>query len=161
MLVACGRSDDPQAEPSGDSVAPAPASGASATKAVDEPRVSFSSPRSLEIADANLLHDFGQVRQGESVAHVFLFVWNGEVPLVPGELSADCACIRGILLSGAGDGGPVPHPSGRPIPPGAPFAVKIGLDAPEIQGPIRKRVTVLCDDPPGALRLLVSAEIVP
>lgn len=154
-LVACARGEDAPAGTAG--VAPPTA----AAPPEGEPRISFSSPRSLEIADANLVHDFGQVRQGESVAHVFLFVWNGAQPLVPGELSADCACIRGILLSGADGQGPVPHPGGQPIPPGAPFAVKVGLDAPAVHGPVRKRVTVICDDPPGALRLIVTAEIVP
>ena len=105
-------------------------------------------------------HNFGSVEASKPVPpHVMSFAWNGTKPLIPSALSPSCACLTAVLLSSDAQGNVRRHELGEPIEPGTVFGVRIVLDTGGLKGEVRKRIMLAFDDPPGAVRLVMVADV--
>ena len=92
--------------------------------------------------------DFGKIRSGEKVSHVFKFTNTGAYPLIISNAKASCGCT-------------VPFYPKVPVMPGESSELEVAFDARGKQGLQRKSVTITANTEPGITVLMVSGEILP
>lgn len=80
-------------------------------------------------------YDFGTVKEGQVVEHVFMFTNTGEVPLVIQNASGSCGCT-------------VPEWPKEPIAPGSASEIKVKFDTKGKVGPQTKTVTIIANTSP-------------
>ena len=91
--------------------------------------------------------DFGKVKQGEVLAHEFVFVNEGDGTLVIERVSTSCGCTAALA-------------SEDKIPPGKEGRIKASFDSRGYAGTVVKYVYVESNDASGGRReLKVTAEI--
>jgi Protein of unknown function (DUF1573) len=83
-----------------------------------------------EIAFDEMTHDFGSVKDGEEVTHIFKFKNTGETELILIDVKAKCGCTV-----------PQTWPT-QPIAPGGTGEITIVFDSSGKVGNVRKTVTV-------------------
>ena len=80
-------------------------------------------------------HDFGTIKEGEVVEHVFKFTNTGEAPLVIQNAAGSCGCT-------------VPETPKEPIAPGATGEIKVKFDSKGKVGTQHKTVTIIANTNP-------------
>lgn len=125
--------------------------------AVDKPLLesesrNLSNQESTEIVDAaiitvdNDIYDFGVVKEGEKVTHVYNFTNTGKAPLILSNVSASCGCTT-------------PEYSKHPINPGEKGSVTVVFDSQNQVGMQQKIITVLSNANPSRTILQLKGEV--
>jgi len=98
----------------------------------------------IEFAETE--HDFGTIKQGEKVNHVFVFKNTGENPLMVTQVQPSCGCT-------------VPEWTKEPVAPGAEGKVEVMFNSEGRSGAQHKSVTVVSNTSPRANTLTFTVEI--
>lgn len=93
------------------------------------------------------LHDFGTIKDGDVVEHVFAFVNEGEAPLVITDAKATCGCT-------------VPEWPKEPIPVGGSGEIKVRFNSKGKPGIQNKTVTLTANTWPATQRINIKANVV-
>jgi hypothetical protein len=93
-------------------------------------------------------YDFGTVKEGAVVEHVYKFKNTGAVPLIIQSAVASCGCT-------------VPDYSKKPIPPGQSGEIKVRFDSATRPGIQNKQVTVTANTEPAITRLTIKGNVEP
>ena len=93
------------------------------------------------------LHDFGTIKDGDVVEHVFTFVNTGEAPLIISDAKATCGCT-------------VPEKPTEPIPVGGTGEIKVRFNSKNKPGIQNKTVTLTANTWPTTHRLRIKANVV-
>lgn len=93
-------------------------------------------------------HDFGTIREGQSVEHTYTFTNNGEAPLVIQDARPSCGCT-------------VPDWTKTPIPVGGKGYVKARFDSNGKPGMQNKTITVSANTWPKQTVLRFKAQVTP
>ncbi len=88
------------------------------------------------IAAEQPIFDFGEVMQGRSVEHTFVFKNIGDAELVVDRVKSTCGCT-GVLLSN------------KNIPPGSKGTVKATFNSSRFRGAVKKNILLYSNDPSG------------
>lgn len=93
------------------------------------------------------LHDFGTIKDGDVVEHVFSFVNDGDAPLIISDAKATCGCT-------------VPEWPKEPIPVGQSGSVKVRFNSKNKPGVQNKTVTLTANTWPNTQRVRIKANVV-
>ena len=93
------------------------------------------------------LHDFGTIKDGDVVEHVFSFVNEGEAPLIISDAKATCGCT-------------VPEWPKQPIPVGGTGEIKVRFNSKNKPGVQNKTVTLTANTWPTTQRVRIKANVV-
>lgn len=93
------------------------------------------------------LHDFGTIKDGDVVEHVFSFVNNGEAPLIISDAKATCGCT-------------VPEWPKAPIAVGESGQIKVRFNSKNKPGVQNKTVTLTTNTWPTTQRVQIKANVV-
>lgn len=88
-----------------------------------------------EITFATSVYEFGEVKEGEKVEHIFKFTNTGKSPLIISNVSASCGCTT-------------PEYSTHPIAPNEEGSVKVVFDTQNQVGMQQKIITILSNAEP-------------
>lgn len=91
-------------------------------------------------------YDFGQIKEGEKVAHEFKFSNNGSVPLIISNATATCGCT-------------VPEYPKEPIAPGSAGLIKVVFNSEGKVGMQNKVVTITTNANPPTTELYLTGEV--
>jgi len=94
----------------------------------------------------NTDHDFGVIKEGEKVTHVYKIKNTGEVPLIIQDAKPSCGCTA-------------PDWTKTPIPPGGEGFVKAEFDSNGKPGAQNKTITVTANTWPKTTRLSFKASV--
>lgn len=128
-LVACGNSNSTATE-TADSTA------TDSTSAAGTGKVEF----------AETAFDFGQVKEGEVVEHVYAFTNTGTSPVILSRVSASCGCTT-------------PSYTQTPILPGKTGEIKVSFDSNGQVGKQQKIVTVVSNAENGVTTIQLKGEV--
>lgn len=92
------------------------------------------------------LHDFGTIKDGDVVEHVFSFVNTGEAPLIISDAKGSCGCT-------------VPDWPREPIPVGGTGELKVKFNSKNKPGIQNKTVTITANTWPTTQRLRIKANV--
>ncbi|MEQ8469562.1 MAG: DUF1573 domain-containing protein [Marinoscillum sp.] len=110
-----------------------------------EPEVKPEGPiPSFEFAEES--HDFGAIKEGEVVEHVFKFTNTGDAPLIISSATASCGCT-------------VPVWPKEPIPVGGEGKIEVRFDSKKKPGVQNKTVTITANTYPKISRLRIKANV--
>lgn len=98
-------------------------------------------------AFVNNSHDFGTIKDGDVVEHVFTFTNTGEAPLIITDAKATCGCT-------------VPEKPTEPIPVGGTGEIKVRFNSKNKPGIQNKTVTLTANTWPTTHRLSIKANVV-
>ncbi|GAB4233703.1 MAG: hypothetical protein Tsb0034_07040 [Ekhidna sp.] len=93
------------------------------------------------------LHDFGTIKDGDVVEHVFSFTNSGEAPLIISDAKATCGCT-------------VPEWPREPIPVGGSGEIKVRFNSKNKPGIQNKTVTLTANTWPTTQRVRIKANVV-
>ncbi|WP_370090316.1 DUF1573 domain-containing protein [Ekhidna sp.] len=93
------------------------------------------------------LHDFGTIKDGDVVEHVFTFVNDGEAPLIISDAKATCGCT-------------VPEWPKQPIAVGETGEIKVRFNSKNKPGVQNKTVTLTANTWPTTQRVRIKANVV-
>lgn len=93
-------------------------------------------------------YEFGKVKEGEVVEHVFTFVNTGDAPLIISQVSASCGCTT-------------PEFSTHPVAPGQEGTVKVVFDSNGQVGQQHKVISVLSNGSMKVTLLHLRGEVTP
>ncbi len=93
-------------------------------------------------------HNFGDIRDGDVVSHVFKFTNTGEAPLIISKATAACGCT-------------VPQWPKEPIPVGGSGEIKVQFDSSNKPGMQNKVVTITANTESKVKKLLIRAQVNP
>lgn len=96
---------------------------------------------------AEELHDFGTIKDGDVVEHVFTFVNEGEAPLIISDAKATCGCT-------------VPEWPKQPIAVGESGEIKVRFNSKNKPGVQNKTVTLTANTWPTTQRVRIKANVV-
>ena len=96
---------------------------------------------------AEKLHDFGTIKDGDVVEHVFSFTNNGEAPLIISDAKATCGCT-------------VPEWPKTPIAVGETGQIKVRFNSKNKPGVQNKTVTLTANTWPTTQRVQIKANVV-
>jgi len=116
------------------------------TPAPTEPAVKPEGPLP-EFKFEESLHDFGSIKDGDVVEHVFSFVNSGEAPLIISDAKATCGCT-------------VPDWPKEPIPVGGKGEIKVRFNSKGKPGVNNKTVTLTANTWPTTERLQIKANVI-
>lgn len=91
-------------------------------------------------------HDFGTIKEGDVVEHVFEFVNDGEAPLIISNARASCGCT-------------VPEWPKEPIAVGAKGEIKVRFNSTKKPGTQNKTVTLTANTWPTSKRIRIKANV--
>lgn len=91
-------------------------------------------------------HDFGTIKQGEVVEHIFAFTNTGETPLVIESASASCGCT-------------VPEWTKTPVAPGEQGQVKVQFNSAGKMGQQAPMVTIRANTEPNIVRVSMKGTV--
>ncbi len=92
-------------------------------------------------------HDFGTIKEGEVVRHVFKLTNVGEHPLIIRNARGSCGCT-------------VPHWPKEPIPPGGTAEIPVEFNSKGQVGQVQKTVFIDANTDPSPLKLTIRATVV-
>jgi len=92
-------------------------------------------------------YDFGEIIQGEKVAHSFNFTNEGNAPLIISSVRASCGCT-------------VPTWSKEPIEPGDSDEIKVVFDSDGKSGAQAKDITIVSNAVPNTSVLRITGEVI-
>ncbi len=93
------------------------------------------------------LHDFGTIKDGDVVEHIFSFVNEGEIPLIISDAKATCGCT-------------VPEWPREPIPVGEKGDIKVRFSSKNRVGIQNKTVTLTANTWPATTQVKIKANVV-
>ena len=93
-------------------------------------------------------HNFGDIRDGDIVSHVFRFTNTGDAPLIISKATAACGCT-------------VPQWPRQPIPVGGSGEIKVQFDSSNKPGMQNKVVTITANTESKVKKLLIRAQVNP
>ncbi|MEM0940583.1 MAG: DUF1573 domain-containing protein [Bacteroidota bacterium] len=93
------------------------------------------------------LHDFGTIKDGDIVEHIFKFTNTGEAPLIISDAKATCGCT-------------IPEKPTEPIPVGGEGEIKVRFNSKNKPGIQNKTVTLTANTWPTTHRLRIKANVV-
>ncbi len=151
-LAACGASADSTAEggaAAADTAATAAAVPA-AGDAMDPARDAAEAPKGplTTMTFASYDHDFGTIKEGESVTHVFTFTNTGSEPLLIQQCKGSCGCT-------------VPQCPTQPIPPGGKGSIEVQFHSAGKKNAQTKQVTIDANTDPFQTKLTIKANVLP
>lgn len=120
--------------------APTPQPATTATQAPTGPTTT--------IAFEESEYDFGTVKAGEKVRHVFKFKNTGSEPLIISNAKGSCGCT-------------VPNWPREPIPPGGEGEIVVEFDSKGKRGKQNRKVTITANTEPPQIFLYVKGEVIP
>lgn len=100
------------------------------------------------IAFAGISHDFGKVKKGESVQHVYEITNTGENPLVISAVQPGCGCTA-------------PDYTKEPILPGKKGSITLHFDSSNFDGKVDKFADVYANVEETPIRLTFTADVQP
>ncbi len=115
----------------------------------------------IHIEEKDAIRDFGNLRQGDKVDHVFELSITGENDVVVDRIQPSCGCTVSSSDVVAPDGSTMPYDFGAPLKPGSKLHVKTKLDTKKKRDRMVSVLTVLGNDPRGSLQLRLMANVVP
>lgn len=92
------------------------------------------------------MHDFGEIKDGDVVEHVFKFTNDGEAPLIITDAKATCGCT-------------VPEWPREPIPVGSQGEIKVRFNSKNKSGNQTKTVTLTANTWPSTKRIKIRASV--
>lgn len=92
------------------------------------------------------IHDFGTIKDGDVVEHIFTFVNTGDAPLIISDAKGSCGCT-------------VPEKPTGPIPVGGTGELKVKFNSKNKPGVQNKTVTVTANTWPTTQRLRIKANV--
>lgn len=95
----------------------------------------------------NELHDFGTIKDGDVVEHVFSFTNNGAAPLIISDAKGSCGCT-------------VPEWPKEPIPVGGSGDIRVKFNSKNKPGIQNKTVTITANTWPTTQRLRIKANVI-
>ncbi len=93
-------------------------------------------------------YDFGTVKAGEKVTHVFKFKNTGSEPLIISNAKGSCGCT-------------VPNWPREPIPPGGEGEIVVEFNSKGKRGKQNRKVTITANTEPPQTFLYVKGEVIP
>lgn len=93
-------------------------------------------------------HDFGSIKEGDVVNHVFKFTNSGEVPLIISSATASCGCT-------------VPQWPKEPVPVGGTGEIHVSFNSKNKPGIQNKTITITANTNPKTTRLKIKANVSP
>ena len=90
--------------------------------------------------------DFGAIKEGETVTHVFNFTNTGKEPLIISNAKGSCGCT-------------VPSWPREPIPPGGKGDIKVEFNSKGKTGLQTKKVTITANTEPTQTFLTISGNV--
>ena len=93
-------------------------------------------------------YNFGDIRDGDIVSHVFRFTNTGDAPLIISKATAACGCT-------------VPQWPRQPIPAGGSGEIKVQFDSSNKPGMQNKVVTITANTESKVKKLLIRAQVNP
>lgn len=116
-----------------------------AAKATPEPEVKPEGPLpSFEFAEED--HDFGEIKEGDVVEHVFKFTNTGDAPLIISSATASCGCT-------------VPVWPKDPIPVGEEGEIQVRFNSAKKPGMQTKTITITANTYPKMNKLRIKANV--
>lgn len=103
-------------------------------------------PNATTMEFEKTIHDFGKIKDGSSVKHVFKFKNTGKRPLLISNVKASCGCT-------------VPKWSRDPIAPGASSEIEVLFNSKGKKGKQHKSITITANTDPAYTRLYIKADI--
>lgn len=100
-----------------------------------------------KISFAEEKHDFGNVKEGEKVTHMFKFKNSGDKPLIISDAKGSCGCT-------------VPEYPKNPIAPGESGEIKVEFNSKDKPGKQTKYVTLNANTEPSEMRLTITANVI-
>ncbi|WP_143308532.1 DUF1573 domain-containing protein [Chitinophaga vietnamensis] len=91
-------------------------------------------------------YNFGNVKKGAKLVHIFRFVNNGAAPVVINDIKAHCGCV-------------VTNFSKEPVNKGDSGSVEISIKTGDLSGQIEKVISVFSNTAPVQTDLFVQSEI--
>lgn len=93
-------------------------------------------------------HDFGAIKEGDVVNHVFQFTNNGEAPLIISSATASCGCT-------------VPQWPKEPVAVGGTGEIHVSFNSKNKPGIQNKTITITANTNPKTTRLKIKANVTP
>lgn len=139
---AVASNNDPKNAPTGGE-----SSSVSPTNASDPQKPTTSPETATTMSFEKEMHDFGSVKEGEKVTHVFKFKNTGDKPLIISDAKGSCGCT-------------VPSYPKEPIAPGKSGEIKVEFDSKGKKGSETKYVTLNANTIPAETRLTIKANVI-
>ena len=96
---------------------------------------------------ADITHDFGTIKSGESVTYEFKFKNSGDKDLIISQAKGSCGCTQ-------------PEYPKDPVPPGEEGVIKVTFNSTGISGQISKNVTLIANTSPSTKVLTITGEVI-
>ena len=93
-------------------------------------------------------HDFGTIKEGDVVNHVFKFTNSGDVPLIISSATASCGCT-------------VPQWPREPVAVGGTGEIHVSFNSKNKPGIQNKTITITANTNPKTTRLKIKANVAP
>ena len=100
-----------------------------------------------ELSFETLRYNFGDITQGETVSHQFVFTNTGESDLIISNAKGSCGCT-------------VPKWPKKPIAPGVKAEIKVTFNSNGREGKQKKTVTLVTNAIPNTKVLTISGEVI-
>jgi len=100
-----------------------------------------------ELSFETLRYNFGDITQGETVSHQFIFTNTGEGDLIISNAKGSCGCT-------------VPKWPKKPIVPGEKAEIKVTFNSSGREGKQKKTVTLVTNAIPNTKVLTISGEVI-
>ena len=100
-----------------------------------------------ELSFETLRYNFGDITQGETVSHQFVFTNTGEGDLIISNAKGSCGCT-------------VPKWPKKPIAPGEKAEIKVTFNSSGREGKQKKTVTLVTNAIPNTKVLTISGEVI-
>jgi hypothetical protein len=91
-------------------------------------------------------HNFGKVKEGDTLTHVFKITNNGKEPLFIYKSAGSCDCVAAVY-------------SKEIIPPGKEVDITVHFNTKGRKGPQSRTITLTCNTEPADVILAINAEV--
>lgn len=127
---------------------PAPTDSAAAAVTGEAPAAPVSNEPSTSIALSESNFDFGKIKKGDKVEHVYEITNTGKNPLVISEVKPGCGCTA-------------PDFTKEPIMPGKKGKITLHFDSSNFDGNVQKYADVFANVEKSPIKLTFTADIQP
>ncbi len=117
------------------------------TPATDAATMSYDDLPKTTIKFEEMEHDFGKIKQGDNVSHIFVFKNTGTKPLIISSAKSSCGCT-------------VPDYPKDPIAPGQKGEISVMFNSTGKAGTQTKTITINANTDPNPTRLTIKTEVI-